>query len=66
MRRKKMLKYIFNAFNFTVAFIMLLALCAVDSASWIPFIVFIVSAAYLMVVTWWQEKRYLESEDEEE
>lgn len=69
-RRKKMLKYMFKltgkAFNFVVAFIMLLALCAVDSASWIPFIVFIVSAAYLMAVAWWQEKRYLESEDEQE
>lgn len=61
-----MLKYIFKAFNFTVAFIMLLALCAVDSASWIPFIVLMVCATYLIAVAWWQEKRYLESEDEEE
>lgn len=65
-----MLKYMFKltgkAFNFAVAFIMLLALCAVDSASWIPFIVFIVSAAYLMAVAYWQEKRYLARKDEQE
>lgn len=65
-RRKKMLKYIFKAFNFAMAFIMLLALCAVDSASWIPFIVLMVSAVYLISVAWWQEKRYLESEGEQE
>lgn len=61
-----MLKYIFKAFNFTVAFIMLLALCAVDSASWTPFIVLVASAAYLIAIAWWQEKRYEESEGEEE
>lgn len=61
-----MLKYIFKAFNLAVAFIMLLALCAVDSASWIPFIVLMVSAVYLMAVAWWQEKRWMESEDEQE
>ena len=51
-----MLKYIFKGFNYAVAFVMLLALCAVDSVSWIPFAVFFAALAYLIAVAWWQER----------
>lgn len=61
-----MLKYIIKAFNFVVAIIMLVSLCAVDSASWTPFIVLVASAAYLIAIAWWQEKRYEAREGEEE
>lgn len=46
------MKYIFKAFNYLVGFICMFSLCAVDSASWWPLIVFVASAAYLVFLAW--------------
>ena len=52
-----MLKKIFNT---CAGIICLISLCALDSASWIPTIVFVLSAAYLVIAAYrkgWMSRR---------
>ena len=49
---KYILNKIFVGFNFIVAFVMLFALCCVDSESMIPLAVFCGSGAYLAAVAY--------------
>jgi len=62
-----MLKYILNkifvGFNCMVAFVMIFALCALDSESMIPFMVFLGSGLYLCVAGYFYERRMVEDEE---
>ena len=59
---KYILSKIFTVFNCMVAIVMIVALCAVDSRSWWPTIVFFVSAVYLVAAGYLYE-RSLEDEE---
>lgn len=57
------MKYIFYAFNALMAFVMMFALCALDSESMIPFMVFLGSGLYLCVAGYFYERRMVEDEE---
>lgn len=58
------MKYLLFAFNCMVAFVMMFALCSLDSDSWVPFIMFAASALYLMVVGYFYERSVVEGDEE--
>ena len=57
------MKYIFYAFNALMAFVMMFALCCLDSESMIPFMVFLGSGLYLCVAGYFYERRMVEDEE---
>lgn len=63
-----MMKYILNkifaGFNCMVAFVMIFALCCLDSESWWPTIVFFASAVYLVAAGYFYERSIAEGEEE--
>lgn len=50
-----MWKFVKRIFFGTVGFIDLVALCAVDSESWIPFIIFCICSSILGLWAWWND-----------
>lgn len=56
MTRRKMKGFIFEGMNYLMALVFILSALAVDSESWIPTILCGVSALWLLLATYIEEK----------